>query len=134
MDKEENKNIAEQIDVILNKMDLVEKSLYQTNNRSNQYPLNFPIRQNIKLAAVAGIVASSNNRPTEKSIIVKNELTQKINRELDKFEKIRNQDIPRLNELIWTAKIPAIQLKTRIMFIQNYTTIIRQNCVYSVVL
>src|SRR5437762_14223156 len=33
----------------------VEESLYQTKNRSSQDPLNFPIRLNNKLAALAGV-------------------------------------------------------------------------------
>jgi len=109
--EENNKAIIDKAEAILTEMDKIEKALYQTKNRSNQDPLNFPIRLNNKLAAVADIVASSDARPTDQSVTVKNELTEKINQELQKFEKVKTVDIPDLNEQIWKDKIRAIELK-----------------------
>lgn len=111
LNQDDNKEILEQIKNISNQMDAIEKALYQTKNRSNQDPLNYPIRLNNKLAAVAGVVASSDARPTNQSVEVKNELTTEINKQLDAFKKIKSEDIPELNKMIWQAKIPAIQLK-----------------------
>ncbi|MCG6189201.1 WD40/YVTN/BNR-like repeat-containing protein [Maribellus maritimus] len=111
VDKEENAAILEQIKTISAKMDSIEKALYQTQNKSPQDPLNFPIRLNNKLAAVAGIVASSDARPTDQSIAVKTELTAKIDKELAAFKKIKDEEIPKLNDQVWDAKIPAVQIK-----------------------
>ncbi|QGY42410.1 glycosyl hydrolase [Maribellus comscasis] len=111
LDKEENTAIIEQIETMSAKMDSIEKALYQTKNKSPQDPLNFPIRLNNKLAAVAGIVASGDARPTDQSIAVKTELTAKIDRELAAFKKIKDEEIPKLNEQVWDAKIPAVQIK-----------------------
>jgi len=38
------------------KMSAIEETLYQTKNQSNQDPLNYPIRLNNKLAALAGVI------------------------------------------------------------------------------
>ena len=111
LNQDDNKEILEQIKNISNQMDAIEKALYQTKNRSNQDPLNYPIRLNNKLAAVAGVVAASDARPTDQSVEVKNELITEINKQLDAFKKIKSEDIPELNKMIWQAKIPAIQLK-----------------------
>lgn len=102
--------IDERIKSLTDKLDSIEKALYQTQNKSNQDPLNYPIRLNNKLAAVAGIVAGSDAQPSDQSVAVKNELTLLINFELQKFERIKTKDIPDLNEEIWKAKIPAIEL------------------------
>ncbi|WP_167618007.1 WD40/YVTN/BNR-like repeat-containing protein [Maribellus sediminis] len=111
MDKEQHQNILDEIKSITTKMDVVEKALYQTKNKSNQDPLNFPIRLNDKLAGVASVVAYSDARPTDQSIAVKNELTKQIDKQLEAFRKIKTVDIPKLNKMIWDAKIPAVQLK-----------------------
>ena len=111
INKEEYLEITDHIKSILEELDKIEKALYQTRNKSAQDPLNFPIRLNNKLAAVAGIVAASDARPTDQSIQVKNELTEQIDKQLEAFEKIKAEDIPELNERIWNAKIPAIQFK-----------------------
>jgi len=108
LDPDKNKAILDQIKSISDELDTIEKALYQTKNRSMQDPLNYPIRLNDKLGAVAGIVASSDAKPTDQSIVVKNELTAAINKQLDAFKKIETEEIPALNNMIWEAKIPAV--------------------------
>ena len=110
-DKEMNADIIEFSKNITEQMDKIEKELYQTKNQSGQDPLNFPIRLNNKLAAVGSEVASSNFGPTNQEYEVKEELTKLIDVQLNKFKKIKNEEIPKLNKMIWDAKIPAIQLK-----------------------
>ena len=110
INEDEYAEIIDQIKSVSKELDQIEKALYQTKNKSAQDPLNFPIRLNNKLAAVAGIVAASDARPTNQSIEVKNELTAAIDRQLDAFKRIRSEDIPELNQMIWNARIPAIQL------------------------
>ena len=42
---------------------------------------------------------------------VKKELTKLIDAELNAFKKIKETEIPKLNQMIWNAKIPTIQLE-----------------------
>ncbi|WP_340114141.1 WD40/YVTN/BNR-like repeat-containing protein [Maribellus mangrovi] len=111
IDAKENQEIVDQIKLLTEKMDTIEKSLYQTKNKSRQDPLNFPIRLNDKLAGVASVVAWSDARPTDQAVEVKDDLIAAIDKQLNAFKKIKEEDIPQLNKLIWEAKIPAIQIE-----------------------
>ncbi|MBT3383336.1 MAG: glycosyl hydrolase [Prolixibacteraceae bacterium] len=110
INKEENSTIIDLSKSITKKLDKIEKELYQTKNRSSQDPLNFPIKLNNKLAAVGSAVASSNFGPTDQEYEVKEELTKAIDVQLNMFNEIKDKEIPKLNKMIWEAKIPAIQL------------------------
>ena len=76
----------------------IEKSLYQTQNRSNQDPLNFPIRLTNKLAHLNSLVSLDDFPPTEQDIVVKNELTLKINEQLGAFDKMVDEEITAFNK------------------------------------
>ena len=96
---------------IIRKLDTVEKALYQTQNRSAQDPLNFPIRLNNRLSALVGVVAMGANPPTAQAIEVRNELTAQIDKQLELAGQIMESDIAELNRAIHDKEIPAIWLK-----------------------
>ena len=75
----------------------VEKALYQTKNRSAQDPLNFPIRLNNKLGHVNNLVIRDDFPPTDQDVAVKNELTEKINTQLEKFNDMVEKEISEFN-------------------------------------
>jgi hypothetical protein len=112
IDKKDNEEIITFSRELTNQMDKIENALYQTRNQSRQDPLNFPIKLNNKLAALGSEVASSDFRPTDQEYEVAEELTKLINIQLSKFKTIKEIEIPKLNEMIWKAKIPAIQLES----------------------
>ena len=113
LDKGNNKEIIDFAKDLTSKMEKIEKELYQTKNQSRQDPLNFPIKLGNKLAAVGSEVASSNFRPTDQEYEVTTELSDLINEQLDNFKIIKEQEILKLNAMIWEAKIPAIQLNVK---------------------
>ncbi|MFT7428596.1 MAG: photosystem II stability/assembly factor-like uncharacterized protein [Nonlabens sp.] len=80
------------------KFDEVEKALYQTQNRSGQDPLNFPIRLTNKLAHLNSLVQIGDFAPTSQSMEVKNELTAEIEKQLAVFDGVLNSDIKKFNE------------------------------------
>ncbi|WGD35686.1 glycosyl hydrolase [Olleya sp. YS] len=75
----------------------IEEALYQTKNRSGQDPLNFPIRLTNKLGHLNSLVRMGDFAPTEQDIAVKNELTLKINEQLEVFNKIISDEISAFN-------------------------------------
>src|SRR5262249_14973851 len=77
----QSKPIADAGSALNKKLTEVEEALYQTKNQSSQDPLNFPIRLNNKLAALAGVVSRSETPPNEQSIAVYDELAAQINAE-----------------------------------------------------
>lgn len=95
---------------LLEKMKEIEETLYQTKNQSRQDPLNFPIRLNNKLAAVKGTVQQGEFRPTDQQIGVKEELTEKIEIELEKLQELLETVLPEYNQIAKDLQLPAIFL------------------------
>ncbi|MFQ5536712.1 MAG: WD40/YVTN/BNR-like repeat-containing protein [Gemmatimonadota bacterium] len=78
----------------------VESEIYQVRNRSNQDPLNYPIKLNNKLAALLNLVEGSESRPTDQSYEVFEVLSTRLDGEIQQMNLIIQQDVARLNELL----------------------------------
>jgi photosystem II stability/assembly factor-like uncharacterized protein len=112
-DAEESKHakLLEAAKALDEKMTKVEEALYQTKNRSQQDPLNFPVRLNDKLNALAASVGGFGDaRPTEQAVQVKQELTRAIDAELAKLAEIFAKDLPALNEMARTEGVETVIL------------------------
>jgi len=103
--------IAAAAEALTQKLTAVEEALYQTKNRSRQDPLNFPIRLNNKLAALAGVVASADAAPTQQAHAVYDDLSSHIDAELARLEEILQSDLPAFNELVREKNVPAVVVK-----------------------
>jgi hypothetical protein len=90
------------------KMTAVEEALYQTKNRSSQDPLNFPVRLNDKLNAVASSVSLGSWRPTDQAVLVKNQLVAAIDAQLANLDEIWQKDLPAFNEQARAAGVSAV--------------------------
>nr|WP_231583501.1 glycosyl hydrolase [Rufibacter radiotolerans] len=97
---DKNKEIIDAANSLDKKITAIEETLYQTKNRSNQDPLNFPIRLNNKLANLVQQVGTGDFRPTEQAYEFKKEITAKIDDQLSLFKQVQQQDIPALNKLV----------------------------------
>ncbi|WP_353776923.1 glycosyl hydrolase [Winogradskyella sp. 3972H.M.0a.05] len=75
----------------------IEEALYQTKNKSRQDPLNFPIRLTNKLGHLNSLVSMGDFPPTDQDIAVKNDLTKKINEQLNAFDKLVDEEIKAFN-------------------------------------
>ncbi len=95
--EEKVKALIEKAKAMKEKFGEVEKALYQTQNRSNQDPLNFPIRLTNKLGHLNSLVALDDFPPTDQDIAVKNELTEKINAQLNTFDAMISKEIQEFN-------------------------------------
>jgi hypothetical protein len=102
------KEIRESAKALEKKLTAVEEALYQTKAKSSQDTLNFPIRLNNKLAAVAGTVGAGDNRPTEAAVQLHKELTEQIDAELAKLRTALAEDLPKFNELLREKKVPGV--------------------------
>jgi photosystem II stability/assembly factor-like uncharacterized protein len=89
----------------------IEETLYQTKNQSNQDPLNYPIRLNNKLAALAGVVGSAEAAPTAQSYAVYDELVTQIDAQLQKLAQVMRTDVAAFNQLVRDQNIPAVVVK-----------------------
>lgn len=109
-DPEKNKDIIDLADKIVKELTTYENILYQTKSKSNQDPLNFPIRLNNKLAHLNSLSSIGDFKPTDQSVTFKNEITKLIDSELSKIYKIFNDDIPLLNKKVKHSDINLINL------------------------
>ena len=109
---EAEKTIAEAADALAKKLTGVEEALYQTKNRSSQDPLNFPIRLNNKLAALASTVASADAAPTAQSYEVYRDLSARIDAEMATLARVMAEDVPAFNRLVREKEVPAVRLPT----------------------
>jgi hypothetical protein len=112
-DQPGGKAIADAAKSLKAKLTGVEEELYQTKNQSNQDPLNYPIRLNNKLAALSGVVGSADAAPTDQSYVVYEELTSKINAQLQKLDQVIRADLPAFNKMVRDQNVPAVILKPK---------------------
>ncbi len=94
MDSLETK--PDNLEAILTEMDEIEKTLYQTQNKSGQDPLNYPIRLNNKLAHLSSVVGNGDYKPTDQAEEVKVELVTKIDEQLVRFKKLEQTQISKI--------------------------------------
>jgi len=94
---EEVKELLDKSKKLREDLSEIEKALYQTKNKSNQDPLNFPIRLTNKLGHLNSLVRMGDFAPTNQDIAVKDELSQKIKVQLDAFNTIVDEEISAFN-------------------------------------
>ena len=82
---------------ILSSLDKVENELYQTKNQSNQDPLNYGVKLTNNLGNLNSAFRGGDFRPTDQDINVKNELIEKVNKQLEIYDTIISNDIPNFN-------------------------------------
>ncbi|WP_040280737.1 VPS10 domain-containing protein [Psychroserpens damuponensis] len=76
----------------------IEETLYQTQNKSGQDPLNFPIRLTNKLGHLNALVGMGDFAPTNQDIEVKNELIAQIEVQLRDFNTMISERISQFNK------------------------------------
>jgi hypothetical protein len=103
--KEVTKELVEKAKKMKNDFGEIEKALYQTQNRSGQDPLNFPIRLTNKLAHLNSLVSIDDFHPTDQDVLVKDELTKKINEQLNEFDALVTKEIKEFNDAFNTLKL-----------------------------
>ena len=90
-------DLVERAKKMKNDFEAVEKALYQTQNRSGQDPLNFPIKLTNKLAHLNSLVSMDDFQPTAQDIMVKDELTAEIEKQLEQFDALVTKEIREFN-------------------------------------
>jgi hypothetical protein len=95
---------------LMNKLTSAEQAIYQTKNQSGQDPLNYPIRLNNKIAALAGVAASADARPTNQTLEVYRILSSQLDAEVAKIHSALASSLPALNSYLTGAGLsPMVQ-------------------------
>jgi len=95
--KPEVKDLVEKAKVMEERFGEIEKALYQTQNKSGQDPLNFPIKLTNKLAHLNSLVGMGDFPPTDQDLAVKNELSSEIKKQLTAFDALIDKEIEEFN-------------------------------------
>ena len=98
-DNSDVKDLVEKAKTLTTALSEIEKALYQTQNRSNQDPLNFPIKLTNKLGHLNSLVSMGDFPPTAQDIQVKDELSAQIRVQLEAFDKLLSDDIKNFNQV-----------------------------------
>ncbi len=107
----ESPKVKQKIEVLDSTLSVIEKTLYQTQNRSRQDPLNFPIRLTNKLAHLNSLSQMSDGPPTASMLAVQAELTEQIDKELEAYRLIKSKEVQALNDLIRSEITDFIKLE-----------------------
>ena len=92
------------------KLSNIENILYQTQNRSNQDPLNFPIKLTNKLGHLNRLVTLNDFPPTDQDNIVKLELTEKVENQLKTFKLLIKNDVKNFNKAFAKLELDYLKL------------------------
>jgi len=110
--EEKATEIREAATPLKEKLKSVEDELIQSKSQSNQDPLNYPIKLDNKIAALARVVESADARPTDQSYELYEEISAKADVQLEKLKSILEVDILGFNKLVKESGIPAIIVKS----------------------
>jgi photosystem II stability/assembly factor-like uncharacterized protein len=107
------KKVADAARDLDKKLTAVEEELYQIKNQSSQDPLNFPIKLNNRLAALLGVIQSTDAGPTKQSNVVYEGLASEANAQLRAADKLLKDDVAQFNKLVKDSNIPAVTIQRK---------------------
>ncbi|MCX7762384.1 MAG: glycosyl hydrolase [Candidatus Kryptonium sp.] len=95
------------------KLTSIESEITQNKARSSQDILNHPVKLNGKLASLASAVASADSKPPKQMYDVFDDLSKRLDVQLNKFKEVVEKDIPEFNRAMKDLEIPAIIVETK---------------------
>ncbi|MCC6241611.1 MAG: glycosyl hydrolase [Gemmatimonadaceae bacterium] len=93
------------------KISEIEAKIYQVKNQSGQDPLNYPIKVNNQIAGLAGVVGSTEARPTKQSMVVFETLTKELEGYLVELRQAWKDMLPPIDEILKKNGQPAIDVR-----------------------
>jgi hypothetical protein len=92
---------------LTSRLSAVESEIYQVKNQSSQDPLNYPIKLNNKIAALAGVVGGVDARPTSQSYVVFTDLSGQLDVQVQAMRAALGA-LPSINATLKLAGLPEI--------------------------
>ncbi|MBV9072364.1 MAG: hypothetical protein JOZ10_01935 [Acidobacteria bacterium] len=93
------------------KIDPIEDALIQSKAKSGQDVLNYPIRLNNELVALAGTIASADSAPASQAYEAFNLLKQRSDEQLTRWDQVLKSDVANFNQTVRQQDVPAIILE-----------------------
>ncbi len=102
------KAILSGADEMNRKMTAVEDALIQAKSKSNEDPLNYPIRLSEKLMALHSTVESADAAPTQQSYEVFQSLSGQIEQQVAAWKDLTSKNLVALNEMMRKENVPLV--------------------------
>ncbi len=88
----------------------VEADIYQVKNRSNQDPLNFPIKVNNRLANLLSMVERGDGRPNDGMRQVFQIMTDELQRHMNRLDAVWRTDLAAVNSELARLGLPPVEV------------------------
>jgi hypothetical protein len=109
-DRADGAAAAEAARGFLDKLAPIEQELAEERVKAPAEMLHYPTRLNARLAALTSVVASAESPPTRQAYEVFDDLSARIDVQLERWREAREVDLARFNEAVRTAGLPAVIL------------------------
>ncbi len=100
--------IAEAAQGLLDAVAAIEQELIEKRIQAPHDRLHYPTRLNVKLAALSSVVASADAAPTQQAYEVFDDLSAKIDQQLERWQHLIQNDVANFSQLVRNADVPAI--------------------------
>ncbi len=91
----------------------IEQAIYQVKNRSDEDPLNFPIKLNNKIGALGSLVEIGQYPPTAQDETVFTMLSNQLQEQLNALDQATKTGVPAFNKVLQPAHLQPITVKPR---------------------
>jgi hypothetical protein len=109
-DRPELQSVHSAAQALIDRLKPVEEALIQVNARSRGDTLNFPVRLNGKLAALMASIGSADAAPTASARAVAEELSARVQAQLDQLGEVIATEVAFLNQSIENAGLAPVGL------------------------
>jgi photosystem II stability/assembly factor-like uncharacterized protein len=96
---------------LIAKQRIIEETVYQTKNRSDQDPLNFPIRLNNYIGALGRSVMSGDAAPTTQAYTIEDELAARLDVQQKAFDRTVTDELAVVNKMLLAKKLQPVKLE-----------------------
>ncbi len=107
-DRSELESVHKAAAALIDRLKPIEAELIQANAKSRGDTLNFPVKLNGKLAFLMGAVASGDGAPTASAKSVFDDLSQRVQTQLDQLSEALATEVAFLNQSIENARLPPV--------------------------
>ncbi len=107
-EREDREAVSKAARSLKEKLTSIEDELIQSRAKTRQDTMNHPVKLNGKLAWLAGVVANSLDAPTRQDYELFEDLSKRINVQLQGLQEIIDTDVVAFNALMRESEVPAI--------------------------
>ena len=107
-DKPELESVEKAAQALIERLKPIEAELIQVNAKARGDQLNFPPRLNSKLAYLMGVISSSDAAPTASARAVFDDVSNRVQAQLDQLSEAIATELAFLNQSITNANLPPV--------------------------